>query len=50
LFACLFADIADKHHDAGQNVHVQISASLAGGRSAYRHRYVGLNSVSCIYV
>ena len=48
FFACLLADIADKHQDAGQIVPLQISASLAGTRSAYQHRYVGLNSVSCI--
>jgi hypothetical protein len=48
LFACLLEDIADKHKDAGQRVLLQISASLAGGRSAYQHRYVGLNLVSCI--
>ena len=48
FFVCLLADIADKHQDAGQKFHIQISASLAGGRSAYQHGYVGLNSVSCI--
>ena len=45
---CLFADIADKHQDAGQSVRVQISVSLAGRRSAYQHRYADLNAVSCI--
>jgi hypothetical protein len=44
----LLADIAVKHQDAGQSVPLQISASLVGERSAYRHRYVGLNSVPCI--
>ena len=48
FFLCLLADIADKHQDAGQRVLLQISATLAGERSAYQHRYVGLNSVSCI--
>lgn len=48
LLACLLADIADKQQDAGQSVRVQISASLAGGRSAYQHRYAALNSVPCI--
>jgi len=42
LFVCLLADIVDKQQGAGQSVHVQISASLAGGRSAYQHRYAGL--------
>jgi len=48
LLACLLADIADKHQDAGQRAFLQIFPSLAGGRSAYQHRYFGLNSVSCI--
>ena len=48
LFVCLLADIADKYQDAGQIVPLQISASLARGRTAYQQRYVGLNSVSCI--
>ena len=47
LFVCLLTVIADKHQDAGQSVRVQISVSLAGGRSAYEYRYAGLNSVSC---
>ena len=45
LFPCLLADIANKHQHAGQSVLLQISAYLAGGRSAYQHRYDGLNSV-----
>jgi hypothetical protein len=48
LLPCLLADIANKHQDAGQRVLLQISSSLAGERSAYQHRYVGLNSVSFI--
>jgi len=48
FFLCLLADIADKHQDAGQIVRIRISASMAGERSAYQHRYFGLNSVSCI--
>jgi len=48
LFACLLADIADKHQDAAQRAFLQIFPALAGGRSAYQHRYFGLNSVSCI--
>jgi hypothetical protein len=48
LLVSLLAVIADKHQDAGQIVRVQISVSLAGGRSAYQHRYAELNAVSCI--